>query len=421
MITRKKNAFLILGNPRTGTTLLKMILETHPDVYCYGEPVSYSMFSQPHAIKVRPKHLGLHMPGAAYEVYGNPYWNNAKILYLTRDPLDTIKSMFLRVDKNGASMIEKAAMALTEDQNDPNSDGKKLTYGPRNETSDEMMKEESTIFNRQEPGTLEYYIAAGAWFCKWSEALYHAYRMSGYDIMRVQYENLTLFPKETLYSICEFLDLTWSDNLLNHHLLPHTEMQTSNMVGGGNRVDLPIFTHSINSGKHFFTDKEKELIYSIWDVQNRKVAALRSYSLNQFGLMTCKADALERYIYADPYLVTRMEIKDGMKVLDAGCGLGRDLRKLRAMYPNCELTGVDLMEQYIAQNKSRSPNINFHIADVTNLPFADNSFDVAYSNAVWSVFTDEEQARALKELKRVAKTTYHTEILQDLRTTVVKE
>ena len=94
------------------------------------------------------------------------------------------------------------------------------------------------------------------------------------------------------------------------------------------------------------------------------------------------------------------------RVLDAGCGSGSMSRLIARSFPDADVTGVDLREQYLdyAKRRARSEhleNVQFQFADVFALPFTDASFDVVWTKYLLQWL--KEPKRALKELKRVTR------------------
>jgi tellurite methyltransferase len=107
----------------------------------------------------------------------------------------------------------------------------------------------------------------------------------------------------------------------------------------------------------------------------------------------------------------------GMRILDAGCGSGRNLVYfLRSGYDVC---GVDGSEEAIAQTRRlaaalayQSPteisgslsSHSFRVEPIESMSFADGGFDVVLSSAVLHFARDEEQWHAmLNEMWRVLK------------------
>lgn len=90
----------------------------------------------------------------------------------------------------------------------------------------------------------------------------------------------------------------------------------------------------------------------------------------------------------------------GKKVLDAGCGHGRDTQYL--VQKGFDATGVDLAEGMIEHAKNNKEG-NFHMMDVSDLKFNDEEFDGVWCNTVMHFFKPENMPEVLNELKRVLK------------------
>jgi SAM-dependent methyltransferase len=87
------------------------------------------------------------------------------------------------------------------------------------------------------------------------------------------------------------------------------------------------------------------------------------------------------------------------RVLDIGCGTGYLTRLLRG-----SLVGVDQSEEMLELARRRVPNAEFLRVDVPPLPFADCSFDLALSSAVYChVETEGQRAAFAAEALRVAR------------------
>lgn len=98
-----------------------------------------------------------------------------------------------------------------------------------------------------------------------------------------------------------------------------------------------------------------------------------------------------------------------MRVLDAGCGGGRNLiHFLRSGYDVC---AVDQSREAVAQVRAivstlapHLPADNFRVESVESMSFADESFDVVISSAVLHFAKDEEQWQSMvREMWRVLK------------------
>lgn len=83
------------------------------------------------------------------------------------------------------------------------------------------------------------------------------------------------------------------------------------------------------------------------------------------------------------------------RLLDLGCGTGWSLAELDH---EAYVTGVDLSERAGFDR----PNQRFVVADACALPFADKSFDVAYSNSLIEHIAVQRRGDFARELRRVA-------------------
>ena len=76
------------------------------------------------------------------------------------------------------------------------------------------------------------------------------------------------------------------------------------------------------------------------------------------------------------------------RILDLGCGPGVFLQKLRQLYPDAYIVGVDLAEHMLSQAKQIDSGITYALvqADMDHLPFAAETFDLIFANQVihWS-------------------------------------
>ena len=105
--------------------------------------------------------------------------------------------------------------------------------------------------------------------------------------------------------------------------------------------------------------------------------------------------------------ILRGNIGAGMKVLDAGCGYGRNLVYL--LRAGAEMFAVDANTEAVqhvralaAELAPQLPDGNFQVAALEKLPFADGFADVVICNSVLHFARDEKQFLAMvEELWRV--------------------
>jgi len=88
-------------------------------------------------------------------------------------------------------------------------------------------------------------------------------------------------------------------------------------------------------------------------------------------------------------------------VLDLGCGTGWFTRKLTARFPEARVTGADLSPGMLAQAEAATDraDVNWLNADAEQLPLADQSVDLVFSNLMvqWS----QQPEAVLAECQRV--------------------
>jgi tellurite methyltransferase len=105
--------------------------------------------------------------------------------------------------------------------------------------------------------------------------------------------------------------------------------------------------------------------------------------------------------------ILRGNIAPGMRVLDAGCGYGRNLVHL--LREGCEIfaldadpDGVEHVRQLSASLNTGLPAENFQVGSIERMPFANGVADVVICNSVLHFARDERHFRAmLADLWRV--------------------
>lgn len=93
----------------------------------------------------------------------------------------------------------------------------------------------------------------------------------------------------------------------------------------------------------------------------------------------------------------------GMKILDVGCGTGNFSIKLAEM--GCKVIGIDKSGEMLSQAKEKAKkkglDIEFHIMDIYDINFPDESFDGVFSMAAFEFI--KESKKAYNEMHRVLK------------------
>lgn len=124
------------------------------------------------------------------------------------------------------------------------------------------------------------------------------------------------------------------------------------------------------------------------------------------------SDLEDTFGKVDIYLFDQLlkgRIVEGMKVLDAGCGSGRNVQYL--MQAGVTVYGADAAAEaiqevrWLAQRVAPElPAENFTVADLTQLPFPDKHFDAVICSAVLHFSQDEQHfSQMVQEMWRVLK------------------
>jgi tellurite methyltransferase len=111
----------------------------------------------------------------------------------------------------------------------------------------------------------------------------------------------------------------------------------------------------------------------------------------------------EQFGQVDIYVfdqILRGNILPGMRVIDAGCGYGRNLVYL--LRAGCEVfaldqdaEGVEHVRQLSASLHTGLPPENFQVGSIEQMPFPDGFADVVLCNSVLHFARDEQQFRAM--------------------------
>lgn len=132
------------------------------------------------------------------------------------------------------------------------------------------------------------------------------------------------------------------------------------------------------------TDLAADPVLASVAAYSEHVDAYESFNADKMG------DDLDRFI---------ADLSPWARVLDAGCGPGRDLRRM--VDAGLSPIGVDLNADFVARASQHGPA---RVADLRDLPFHDETFDATWACASLVHLPVEDAILALSELRRVTKT-----------------
>ena len=102
--------------------------------------------------------------------------------------------------------------------------------------------------------------------------------------------------------------------------------------------------------------------------------------------------------------LSALQVKDGINILEVGCGGGIFCNRIKTYLPNVNITGLDNDSGHIAWAKEKSAELRldctFVNGDATAMPFDDSTFDLCFSHTVMNFCEPNtfigEQYRVLK-------------------------
>jgi protein-tyrosine sulfotransferase len=257
------NRFFISGCQRSGTTLLRLILESHPSIQCFDETEGYDLLvreskgeSGEYLVKEGSALLGFKIPRFAeqltWPIFTDPdygifpsFYQDQKVVHVFRDALDVIGSMMKLKASGGISWLDRYGRSIL----------KALIHHPNISS---LYKEKYSALEQQE---LPIHLVG---------ALYWEIKNQGYfdlldhnkPVYAVKYETLVGSPKSELQKLSQFLGVSWSDSLLNHREHPHTELDENGIAIGETDPRRSIDTQSIGRHQQLMTEQQ------IKDVKN---------------------------------------------------------------------------------------------------------------------------------------------------------
>ncbi len=104
-----------------------------------------------------------------------------------------------------------------------------------------------------------------------------------------------------------------------------------------------------------------------------------------------------------PRIISFSTVPVNGRVLEIGCGSGRGTQLIQKHFQPAEITGIDLDPKMIeiATHKHYDGKVDFQVADVTNLPFKNNTFDVIFDFGI--IHHVPNWKKAVEHIVRVTK------------------
>ena len=259
--------FLIIGCQRSGTTMLRLILESHSEIACRDEPKCYEILSDPALLQNSleqeqgKKWVGFKIPRFSEQLdniqiydFGTPnvpepfpnFYKNNPIIFIVRDVRDVVCSM-RELIADGIPWMKRWGIPVVKYYIENSSEFQKRFH--------------SDISILKKLNFSEF--ATGAFFWKYKNDAYFRYSKLNFPLIKNRYEDFVKNPRPFLESIMNFLGLEWEDSLLKHHTLEHSETDENRFTIGNTDSNRPISSFHVGRYKEELTNEQIEDIISI--------------------------------------------------------------------------------------------------------------------------------------------------------------
>lgn len=229
--------FFIVGCQRSGTTMLGLALDSHPDITIYDEPEAYHRIRANDFIK--RGYIGFKIPMWTHRhEYLISRYPNSKFIYLYRNIKSVVSSM-LKLQRSHHKWIEQSCIPEIETF---------LSVIDNKKIRDIFLSEYNTV------NTNNDYVSLASLFAYIKNYMRNEYRINNVNYIEINYETLVNNPDNILGDIITFLDVKWDDSLLKHH-----ENKTGIRIGGTDSA-REIDTVSVDKWKYQLSSAEIEVI-----------------------------------------------------------------------------------------------------------------------------------------------------------------
>jgi len=253
--------FFVAGCQRSGTTMLRLILDSHPRIKCYDETIAYDILTGgPRQClssgKASPDiaAYGFKIPRFSEQLtwkefvdpdYGRfpSFYRDEKTLFIVRNVCDVVSSMItLRADAK-QSWIERYGIQILEKTLAAKESGRGLL---------EKFK------GLERKGFPIHLVGALYWEAK-NHGMISMIRC-GLPVMPICYERFVSSPHDHLLKMMKFLGLGWHADVLTHHQLQHEELDVNGLAIGNTDPKRAIDTLSIGRAIGVLQEDQRESI-----------------------------------------------------------------------------------------------------------------------------------------------------------------
>jgi ubiquinone/menaquinone biosynthesis C-methylase UbiE len=170
------------------------------------------------------------------------------------------------------------------------------------------------------------------------------------------------------------------------------------------RILKKIYLHKVGFSKrrdHAYVYDNYEKEYSVSNEEWVKRREMKNYEI-EYGDTVYIINGMNCHTLRTEIIYSWIKKIGAKKVLEVGSGRARRLHTLSNLDSSLELSGIELSPNGVARGKEWGTNANIRQGDARKLPFADKSFDIAYTNQVLEQIP-KDYGLVVAEMKRVAK------------------
>jgi len=261
-----RTPILITGCQRSGTTLMNLILDSHPKIWGIDEDrFDFASIYGYLSVPMQAPFVSFKLPRFAHILPFIEMLPGCRVLWCIRDPLDTVASMVklnLNVGNLTASWSVHPAGAWSEINTSywvlNNAQKVELQahmqeFGKLSEKFSNRLKAKEGLADVDRRDCV--YMAALCWRIK--NELPSLYKDRNIDFHVVRYADLVSNPKERIAEILDFIGIEWSDEVLKHHLL-----HKGTSIGNTSNTRA-IDQSGVGSGKKYLSQEEQDLVKTI--------------------------------------------------------------------------------------------------------------------------------------------------------------